>query len=118
MYYGRIDISKGIDLVKSNNRKECMICHYWFFNHGFEFQDSVCNGCHDFTMSSVKTSDIAVITVKNVDYRCIIHNISKSEVLNLLKNYVLEDRGIHKTIVLNFNLLKACIFYSFLFSYI
>ena len=27
------------------------------------------------------------------DYRCIIHNISKSEVINLLKASVLEDRG-------------------------
>ena len=41
LYYDRIDIRKGNDLIKSNNSKECMICHYWFFNHGFEFQDSV-----------------------------------------------------------------------------
>ena len=26
----RIDISEGIDLAKSNNSKECMICQYWF----------------------------------------------------------------------------------------
>ena len=70
-----------------------MICYYWFFNWGFEFQDSVSNGCHDLTMLSVNISDIAIITVKNVDYRCIIHNISKSEAINLLKNSVLEDRG-------------------------
>ena len=40
LYYDRIDISEGIDLPKSNNSKECMICHYFFFNHGFKFQDS------------------------------------------------------------------------------
>ena len=45
-----------------------------------------------FDMLSVNISDIAIITVKNVDYRCIIHNISKSEAINLIKNYVLEDR--------------------------
>ena len=39
--YDTIDISKGIDFAKSNNSKEFMICHYSFFNHGFEFQDSV-----------------------------------------------------------------------------
>ena len=91
LYYDRIDISQGIDLVKSNNSKECMICHC-FLNHGFEFQDSVCNGCHDLTMLSVNISDIAVITIKNVDYRCTIHNISKSEEINLLKNSMLENR--------------------------
>ena len=91
LYYDRIDISNGIDLTKSNNSKEYMICYYWFFNHGFEFQDSVCNGCHDLTILSVNIRDIAIITVKNVDYCCIGHN-SKSEAINLLKNSVLEDR--------------------------
>ena len=69
MYYHRIHTSKGIDLTKSNNSKECSICHYWFFNHGFKFQDYVCNGCHDFKMLRVNISDIAIITVRNVDYR-------------------------------------------------
>ena len=69
-----------------------MICHYWFLNHGFEFQDSECNGCNDLTMLIVNMTNIAIITVSNVDYRCIIHNIVKSEAINLLKNYVLEDR--------------------------
>ena len=81
--YDRIDISEGIDLAKSNNSKESMICHYQFFNHGFKFHDSVCNGCHDLTMLSVTISDTDIITVKNVDYCCIIHNISKSESFNL-----------------------------------
>ena len=93
LYYDRIDISEGIDLAKSNNSKECMICHYQFFNHGFEFQNSVWNGFHDLTMLSVNISDIAIITVKNVDYCYLIHNISKSEAINLLKDSVLEDRG-------------------------
>ena len=93
LYYDRIDISEGIDLAKSNNSKECMICHYYFFNYGFNFQDYVCNGCHDLTMLSVSISDIAIITFKNVDYRCIIHNISKSETINLLKNSILKNCG-------------------------
>ena len=53
-----------------------MICHYFFFNYGFKFQDSVCNGCHDLPMLSINISDVAVITVKNV---------SKSDAINLLK---------------------------------
>ena len=41
-------------------------------------------------------------------YCCIIHNISKSEAINLLKNSLLEDRGyIQTNIVLNFSLFKA-----------
>ena len=93
LHYERIDISEGMDPAKSKSSKECMICHCWFFNHGFKFQDSVCNGCLDLTMLSVNISDIAIITVKDVDCCCIIHNISKSEAINLLKNSVLDDRG-------------------------
>ena len=44
-------------------------------------------------MLSVNVSDIAIITVKNVNYRCIIHFISKSGAINISKSYVLEDPG-------------------------
>ena len=44
-------------------------------------------------MLSVNISDIAIIIIKNVDYRCMIYNISKSEAINLLESWVLEDRG-------------------------
>ena len=70
-----------------------MIWHYFYFNHGFKFQDYVCNGCHDLTMLSLNISDIAIITVKNIDYRCTIYNISNSETSNLSKNSVLENHG-------------------------
>ena len=61
------------------------------FNHGFKFQDSVCHGLHDLTMLNFNLSDVTIITVKNVDYRCIIHNISKSEAINLLESAVLVN---------------------------
>ena len=59
-----------------------MICNDWLFNHGFKFQDSVYNGCHDLAMLSVNISDIAIISIKSIDYCCIIHNISKSKAIN------------------------------------
>ena len=61
LYYDRIDLSERIDPAKDNNSKECMICHCFFFNHGFEFQYSVCNGCLDLSMLSVNISDIAIL---------------------------------------------------------
>ena len=64
LYYERTDVSKGTDLTKGNSSKECMICHYWFFNHGFKFQDFVYNGCHDLTMLCLNISDITIIMLK------------------------------------------------------
>ena len=46
--YGRIDISEGIDVNKTNLSKECNICHYWYFKDiGFNYEPYLCNGCHD-----------------------------------------------------------------------
>ena len=116
LYYNRINTNEGIDLAKSNNSKECMICLYWFFNHGFEFQDYVYNGCHDLTMLCLNISDITILTVKNVDYSCIIHNISKSESANLSKNFVLEDRVYILKILPKISVYLRQFFLLFLFS--
>ena len=70
-----------------------MACCYWFFNHGFKVQDSVCNGCHDLTMLFLNISNIAIITVKRGDYCFIIHDIIKSKVINLVKDFALDDGG-------------------------
>ena len=54
----------------------------FFFNHRFEFQASLCNGCHNFTIACLNLADLAIITVKGVDYR-VIHDISKPEAISL-----------------------------------
>ena len=50
-------------------------------------------------MLCLNISDIIIITVKNVDYRCIIHKISKSKAINLLESAVLENRWYIKNIL-------------------
>ena len=44
-------------------------------------------------MWSVIISAITVITIKGVDYGCIIHGIRKFKAINLLENSGLDDRG-------------------------
>ena len=64
-------------------------------------------------MLCLNISNIAIITVTNVDYHFIKYNISKSEAINLLQNSVLEDRWyIYKKYCLKFQ----SIFFTFLFS--
>ena len=84
LYYDRIKLSEGIGFDKINNSKEHIICHYWYFNHGFKFQKSVCNSCHNLLMLCLNISDITIITVKSIDYHCIINGMSKSDAINLL----------------------------------
>ena len=64
LYYDRIDLSAGIDVATSNESKECMVCHDWYFNHGFNFQNSDCNDCHDLTKLCLNLSDTLLLLLK------------------------------------------------------
>ena len=116
-FYDIIDLIEGIHLAKSNKIKKGINCHYWFFNHRFKCQNSVCNGCYDFSILSVNISNIVVIIVENVDYRCISHDITKSEAISLLKNcsWIL---WIYIKNSLNFQSIQDFFFYFFLLCYI
>ena len=35
--------------IRTYGDKIDKIFHHWFFNHGFKFQDYICNECHDLT---------------------------------------------------------------------
>ena len=51
----------------------------------------MCNDCHGLLMLRVNISDITIVAVKEVDYCFIIHDIKKSEAINLLENSLLDD---------------------------
>ena len=53
----------------------------------------VCNGCHDLLIISPGINSTAIITVKGVDYRFIICDVSKSNGLHLLVNSLLQGCG-------------------------
>ena len=44
-------------------------------------------------MMSVNLSDIAILNINGVDYRCIITGITKSETVNLLQKADLKEKG-------------------------
>ena len=82
---------------RTNDSNECRVCRHWYCNHGSKFQNSVCNG---YTLR-FNLSDVAIITVKGVDYSCIIHGIIKSDVINLLEKkrvYQIESTTISSTV--------------------
>ena len=74
-----------------------VICHCWFFNYGFQFQDSICNCCYVVTIIRFYVvtiiSNIAIITDKGLACCCNVHNITNSKTISLLENFVLEDYG-------------------------
>ena len=86
LFFDRINVSEGIDVNKTSASKECHICHYWYFlNVSFKSQSNVCNRCHDLLTMSMNLSDIAILNIKDSDYRCIIGLSSKIEAIKLLQ---------------------------------
>ena len=63
LHYDKIDMNKGIDTAKSTECKECMICHYWFFNNASNF---VCNGCHYLTVLCLNLTILLLTLLKRL----------------------------------------------------
>ena len=94
LYYGRIDVSEGIDINKTSESKKSNICHYWYFlNKRFKFQPNVCNGYHHLVILSMNLSGVAILNIKGSDYRCIISGISKNEAINLMQKVDLTKKS-------------------------
>ena len=89
----KIDGSKGIDTNKASVSKECMFCHYWYFEDvGFKFEPNVCNKCHDAFITAYELKNRAILNVKGVHFRCLVWGISRDEAVNGLNNSVLKDK--------------------------
>ena len=91
----RIDVSEGIDPNKSDESKECMICHYWNFKDiGYIYEPYVCNRCQDLSMVVYDLNDFMILNIKGVYYRCYVFNVSKNNAIKLLDNSVLDSKGV------------------------
>ena len=63
--YETIVVSEGIDLNKKSTSKEFMLCHYWYFKDiGYEYEQYVCNGCHDLSMMVYDLDDFMILNIK------------------------------------------------------
>ena len=91
LQYEKKYFSEGIDIDKTNASKECMLCHYWYFEDvGFKFEPHVCNKCHDVLKTADELKKIAILSVKGVSFKCILWSIRRDEAVNRLNNSVLE----------------------------
>ena len=95
LQYDRIDVSGGIGINKTNESKECMLCHYVYFKDiGYTFQPSLCNDWHAVSMMAYELKNIAILNAKGVHYRYILWGISRVEAVNRLNNSALENKGV------------------------
>ena len=93
--YKKIDVSEEINTNKTSASKKCMPCNSCCFKDvGYKFEPNVCNKCIVKLMTDYELKNIAMLNVKEVDFRCIFGGISRDEAINRLNNSVLEDKVI------------------------
>ena len=91
--YDRTDISEGID--KTNSSKECDICHYWYFlDKNFKYEPYLCNGCDDLMKKAINFNDVAIVSVKENDYRIHFWYISKDDAINKMTTSAFIKSGL------------------------
>ena len=92
--YDRIDISKGIDINKTNLSKECDICHYWYFKDiGFKYENYLCNDCYDLMQKAISFNDIAIAYVKGNACRIHFWYMTKDDAINIINGSNLVDKS-------------------------
>ena len=94
--YSRIDISKGIDVNKTNVSKECDICHYWYFKDiGLKYEKYLCNVCHNLMQKAMSFNDVAIAYVKGSAYRIHFWYMSKDDAINIMNgSNLIDERGV------------------------
>ena len=92
--YDTIDISEGIDTNKTSVSQKCNICHYWhFLDKNFNYDPYLCNGCHDLMQKAMSFKNIAIVSIKENDYRIHFCCMSKNDAIVLMTNSTLKDKN-------------------------
>ena len=92
--YDRIDVSKRIDINKTNASKECKICHYWYFSdRNFKHESYLCNSCHDLMRKAVSFNNVAIASIKRNDYRIHFLYMSKDDAISIMNNSSLNEKA-------------------------
>ena len=72
--YDRIDISKGINVYKTDKSKECMFCHFWYFlNKNFKYGPYLCDGCYDVVQNQQILKILVLFMLEKMDTVFIFH---------------------------------------------
>ena len=91
--FERINFSDAINVNKSDESKECTLCHYWYFlDKNFSYGPYLCDGCYNMTQKFNKLKNIAIIHIKKSVYRICFLFMSKREARKLMANSNIIDK--------------------------
>ena len=67
-------------------------CYYCFSNKGYRYESIVWNGCYDVLMMDFGLENIVILDVKGTDYKYILWNMNRIDVINRLNNSKFDDK--------------------------
>ena len=71
----------------------CDICHYWYFlDKEFKHVLYLCNGSHDLMQKTMNFNDVAIVYIKENDYRISFWYMSKDDAIDIMKNSNLSKK--------------------------
>ena len=88
-----IDISEGIDINKTNAFKECGIFNDWYFlDKNFKYDPDLCNGCHDLMPKAMNFNDVAIVSIKENDFRIRFWYMSRDDTISIMNAIPLNEK--------------------------
>ena len=63
-----------------------------FLDKNFKYKPYLCNGCHDLMQKAMNFNDVAIISMKESDYRIHFWYMSKDDAINIMNNSSLNKR--------------------------
>ena len=88
--YDRIDISEGISQVL--NQKNVIFVTIGIFRQKLSYQPHLCNNCHDLIQKAMSFDDVAIVSIKDSDYRIHFWYMSKDDAISIMNNSNLIDK--------------------------
>ena len=71
----------------------CDICHYWYIlDKDFKYVLYLFNGSHDLMQKPMNFNDVAIVYIKEKDYRINFWYMSKDDAINIMKNSNLSKK--------------------------
>ena len=68
--------------------------HYWYFlDKNFNYEKCLCNGCHDVMQKAMNFNDVAIVSIKGIDYRINFWYMSKNDAILLMNNCNLKNKN-------------------------
>ena len=84
----RIEDSERIGLNKTDRLKECKVCHYNYFDNGFQYDSKICNR---FDWGIKFFGNFAIIHVNDFSYRFFMFDMTEEDVIEFIRDFEPDD---------------------------